>query len=205
MGQPAIPAIHVALSALLRGGDAPSLITPEDETVTTHERLAACVELVAGSLSRAGVRRGDRVALVLPQGPEIVELLLAVAALGAAAAPLNPAYTRDEFAFYLDDLRPRLLIVPAGAAEAARSAASESVQIVDLITVPGKAPALLVDGREVRPRASFESGGADDVALLLHTSGTTSRPKQVPLLQRNIMASTRTVAEHYRLGSNDVS
>jgi acyl-CoA synthetase (AMP-forming)/AMP-acid ligase II len=71
--------------------------------------------------------------------------------------------------------------------------------------VPSSAPALLVEGREVRPLATFESGDADDVALLLHTSGTTSRPKQVPLLQRNIMASSRTVAEHYRLGSNDVS
>src|SRR6187401_2352333 len=105
MAEEATPAPE-ALTALLRGGDAFSLITPDEEPVTSHERLAAHVELLAGRLARAGVRRGDHVALVLPQGPEIIELLLAVAAVGAAAAPLNPAYTQHEFSFYLEDLRP---------------------------------------------------------------------------------------------------
>jgi oxalate---CoA ligase len=88
-----------ALCALLRGDAAPSLITPDDETVLTHEELAAHVESLASCLARGGVERGDRIALVFPPGPEIVELLFALAALGAAAAPLNPAYTHDEFAF----------------------------------------------------------------------------------------------------------
>ena len=54
-------------------------------------------------------------------------------------------------------------------------------------------------------RSGFERGTPDDVAIVLHTSGTTSRPKQVPLLQRNLMASARTIAAHYRLGPDDVS
>jgi oxalate---CoA ligase len=193
-----------AVADLLRGGDAPAIVVPETNDVTTHEQLAAHVELMAGRLAHAGVGRGDLVAFVLTQGSEIIELLLGAAVVGAATAPLNPAYTRHEFDFYLNDLQPRLLVLPAGGAEAARRASS-GLQVVDLVANPGSAPVLYKGTREVGVRAPAETGGADDVVLVLHTSGTTSRPKQVPLSQRNIMASTSTVAEHYRLGSDDVS
>ncbi len=157
--------------------------------------------MLAGQLAALGVGRGDRVALVAPNGPEIVQLILAITALGAAAAPLNPAYTADEYAFYLGDLAPRLLLAPVGEFAAARG---NGIDVIDIV-VAGDGPSLSRDGAEVRDRTSFEPGGADDVALLLHTSGTTSRPKQVPLLQRNLAASARTIAEHYRLGPDDVS
>jgi acyl-CoA synthetase (AMP-forming)/AMP-acid ligase II len=66
-------------------------------------------------------------------------------------------------------------------------------------------PTLLLDGRELVPATSFEPGRPDDPALLLHTSGTTSRPKQVPLLQRNLTAQAASIASHYGLGEHDVS
>src|SRR5262249_56617533 len=66
-------------------------------------------------------------------------------------------------------------------------------------------PQLSVAGTRASRESSFEPGSAGDVALLLHTSGTTRRPKQVPLLQRNLMASVRAIAAHYRLGAADVS
>jgi len=66
-------------------------------------------------------------------------------------------------------------------------------------------PVLLVDDEELSPATGFEPGQPEDVGVVLHTSGTTSRPKQVPLRQRNLMASTRTVAAHYGLGPADVS
>ncbi len=199
------PMVPEALSALLQGGDGPALVTPGDAAPTRHDRLSADVDSLARRLAGVGVRRGDCVALVLPNGPEIVEAVLAVTAIGAAAAPLNPAYTHDELAFYLGDLHPRLLVLPFGSASTARGAAQEGVEIVDLVPTPGSAPALLLRGREVAPLGSFEPGTADDAALLLYTSGTTSRPKQVQLLQRNLTASARTIAEHYRLGRDDVS
>ena len=62
-----------------------------------------------------------------------------------------------------------------------------------------------VGGRVVRAPQDFEPAQPDDIALLLHTSGTTSRPKQVPLLHRNLMASARAIAAHYRLGPDDGS
>ncbi len=206
------------LSALLARGDpsSPAFIVPEDGQVLTYAQLAARIETLAGRLAGAGVRRGDRVALTLPNGPEFVLLLLAVTVLGAAAAPLNPAYTQAEFGFFLADIAPRLFLIPASRPAAAADAATAAGTPVLGVEAAGDgAPALLgaasgapgpapASGRGPQ-RRSFEPGGPDDVAVVLHTSGTTSRPKQVPLLQRNLMASARTIAAHYRLGPADVS
>ena len=182
----------------------PALISPEDGKVISYAALEQHVLELAGRLASTGVERGDRVALVLPNGPELVQILLAITALGAAAASLNPAYTVDEHSFYLGDLQPRVLVVPAGEMQAARQAAGSEMAIVEVLTQQG-APGLLVDGRAVVEERPFDAGGADDIALLLHTSGTTSRPKQVPLLQRNLLASAHTISAHYALTADDVS
>ncbi|HUJ06538.1 MAG TPA: AMP-binding protein [Streptosporangiaceae bacterium] len=184
----------------------PALVVPEDGQVLTYAQLAARVEHVAGCLAAAGVGRGDRVAFTLPNGPDVVQILLAITALGAAAAPLNPAYTDPEYRFYLDDIAPRLLVVPASMPEAAVAAAQAcSVPLVTARAGGSEPPGLFVTDSELRPVTGYEHGQPDDVAVVLHTSGTTSRPKQVPLRQRNLMASTRTIAEFYRLGPADVS
>ncbi len=197
-----------ALTALLEhDASGPALIVPDTGQVLTYAQLATRTEALAGRLASLGVRRGDRVALALPNGPDIVLLLLAVTALGAAAAPLNPAYTETEFSFFLSDIAPRLLLIPASGAVAA-SAAADAAGTRLLAVQPGDdGPPELAGpgGAPAAPRASFEDGGPDDVAFVLHTSGTTSRPKQVPLHQRNLMASARTIAAHYQLGSADVS
>ena len=186
------------LADVLRAGDAshPALVTAETGEALTYEQLDEVVAAVAGRLAGRGVGRGSRVALVVPDGPDFLRLLLALITLGATAAPLNPAYKRDEFAFYLDDLQPQVLLVPAGALEAARDAAA-GVEVVDVEAVAAD--------RGVAAASAFEPSQADDVALLLHTSGTTSRPKQVPLRQRNLAASAQTIASFYSLSADDVS
>jgi oxalate---CoA ligase len=198
------------LSALLGPGEAsrPAFVVPDGGQVLTYAQVAAGIEALAQRLAGAGVRRGDRVALTLPNGPDFVLLLLAITALGAAAAPLNPAYTQTEFDFFLTDIAPRLFLIPASRPAAAADAAAGAQTPVLTVGAAGDGrPPDLLDaaGAAVRPRRSFEAGGPDDVAVVLHTSGTTSRPKQVPLRQRNLMASVRTIAEHYRLGPADVS
>jgi acyl-CoA synthetase (AMP-forming)/AMP-acid ligase II len=168
----------------------------------SYGRLSASVDALAARLASLGVENGDRVALALPPGPEFLELLLAITALGAAAAPLNPAYGTSEFSFYLDDLQPRAFLLPHGELEAARSAAQDGVAIIDVTLAPGGPPELSGKGSGPAPRMS---PSPDHVALLLHTSGTTSRPKQVPLRHRNLMASARAIARHYGLTPDDVS
>ena len=196
------------LSAILAHPDParPALVVPEDGEVLSYGQLAARVEHVAGSLAAAGVRRGDRVAFTLPNGPDVVQILLAITALGAAAAPLNPAYTESEYAFYLTDIGPRLLLMPDSRPAAAVAAARDcSVTVLTTRAGVGEPPVFFVDDKELVPVTGLEPGQPDDAGVVLHTSGTTSRPKQVPLAQRNLMASTRTVAAHYALGPSDVS
>jgi acyl-CoA synthetase (AMP-forming)/AMP-acid ligase II len=204
----ASPGRGEALSALLDQGreSGPAFVVPEDSQVLTYGQAAERIETLAGCFAAAGVRRGDRVALALPNGPDFVLLLLAVSAVGAAAAPLNPAYTQAEYAFFLSDIAPRLFLIPASQpAAAAAAAAAADTTVLTVEDRPGGPPALLAAGDPVRPRPPAERGEPDDVAVILHTSGTTSRPKQVPLRQRNLMASARTIAAHYQLSSADIS
>ena len=195
-----------AMSALFdRAGTAVAFVTPEDGATITYEELGAHVDTLARRLAAAGIGKGDRVALSLANGPDLVELLLAVTAIGAAAAPLNPAYTADELSFYLGDVRPKLLLLPKTQPAARTAAAGAGVTTVTVTTVAGGPPAMDLGGDPLSAEAPFALGEPDDVALVLHTSGTTSRPKQVPLRQRNLMASVRAIAAHYGLGPADVS
>ena len=201
-------ALGLTLSAVLAGGtpSSPAIVIGEDGNVISYEALGEAVDRLAGQLAAAGVGRGDRVAFALPNGPDVIAVLLAITAVGAAAAPLNPAYTASEFGFYLGDIGPRLILLPeAGLDAAERAAADAALQLLRVRSSGAGSPPALLDGGQPVGRAAYESGGPDDVAVVLHTSGTTSRPKQVPLRQRNLMASARTIAAHYRLGSDDVS
>lgn len=187
-------------------GASPAIVSPDDGATLSYDQLGSRVESLAARLRAAGIGRGDTVALVLPNGAEFLEALFAITALGAAAAPLNPVYTRDEHAFYLADLRPRLLLLAPGEGTAARSATPHGVAIGELRVDPKGRAALAVEGLSVdRGEPFFEFASPDDIALLLHTSGTTSRPKQVPLLHRNLLATAMSITEHYRLGRDDVS
>ena len=147
------------LAAVLAGpeGGAAVLICPEDGVALTLDEVAEAVDRLSSRLSALGVKRGGRVALSLPNGPEIVVALLALARLGAAAAPLNPAYTAAEFRFYLEDIRPRLLLLPRGGLPAAREAAAATVPVAELS--PGHNGELVVelDGRS--PLAATTSRG----------------------------------------------
>src|SRR3954467_11654184 len=112
------------LTALLDLGlaEAPA-IGALDQAPLRYGALRELVTRTRGELRRAGVGRDDRVALVLPNGPEMAAAFVAVAA-SATTAPLNPAYTADELDFYLSDLAPRALILPRGFASPARQVAS---------------------------------------------------------------------------------
>ena len=196
------------LTALLAQADPTrrALIVADTGEALSYGQLAARVETLARGLAGLGVRRGDRVALALPNGPDIVLLLLAITALGAAAAPLNPAYTETEFSFYLSDIAPRLMLTPAsGIAAASAAAAAAGINMAAVRPSEDGPPQLTSSGVAGTPERSFEPGQPDDVAFVLHTSGTTSRPKQVPLRQRNLMASARTIGAHYQLRASDVS
>jgi len=175
----------------------------------TFGALRTLVRDTVVALNQLGYGRGDAIAIVLPNGPEMATAFLAVASAGVSA-PLNPAYVDDEFEFYLSDLQAKALIVEAGSDSPAVEVARKlGVPIVELVAdKPGPAGAFTLrgpDGAEVvpAPGATPDFAQPDDVGLILHTSGTTSRPKQVPLRQRNLAASARHIGQTLNLSASD--
>ena len=180
--------------------DHTAIILPEQDIRVSYGSLRSQVVAVAEALAAAGVRRGDRVGMALPNGlPTIVGFL--AASVAGTAAPLNPAYKEDEFRFYLDDTRAKVLLLPPEGADDARRAAGNSVPVLSIsMDATG-----IVNLPEVPERMPVERPQVNDVALILHTSGSTGRPKRVPLSHKNLTISAFNVARSYDLSSSDVS
>jgi oxalate---CoA ligase len=161
-------------------------------TVTYGELLGHC-EAMGELLEAASVGRTHRVAVVLPNGPSLAVAFLAIAG-HAVFAPLNPSYTRAELEFYLDDLDARALVTGPGVEGTVRGLAEErGLAIVEWdLAAPAGAAA-----------GSGEGPEHDDPALVLHTSGTTARPKIVPLTHRNLCVSAQNVASTLALTEDD--
>ena len=127
---------------------------------------------------------------------------------GATTAPLNPGYHAEEFDFYLSDLDARALVILEGMASPARDvAAARNIPIVTLVPdVQGPAGAFSLRTEQAVELTVSQPGfaDADDIALVLHTSGTTSRPKLVPLSHRNVTASARNIGRVLELSPGDV-
>lgn len=194
--------IPMTLVDLLRTGpdERPALLEVSGRGLTWGE-LRGHLGGVAAALAARGVRPGDPVAVIMPNGPDLAAAFLACA-LGGAAAPLNPAYREDELDFYLGDLEPKALLVATGLETPVRRVAqARGVAVIEV--APGSEPGgFTLDGAPVPP-AALPEVSPDAVALFLHTSGTTARPKGVPLTQRNLATSATAIARTLGLGPDD--
>jgi len=173
-------------------------------TPLTYGGLYRHIENTGLRLNSLGVGRCDRVAMVMPNGPEMAVAFVAVAAC-STSAPLNPAYGVEELEFYLSDLNATTLMVQAGIDSPAAAVAQRlGLRVIELSPVPSsEAGVFTLQGEE---RHTLSPGGGprpDDVALLLHTSGTTSRPKIVPLTHGNLCASAHNISTTLRLRQTD--
>src|SRR5262245_42320855 len=177
-----------------------AIALPEANLRVSYGALRDQIDAVAQALAGAGVKRGDRVGIALPNGLPMVVSFFA-AALAGTAAPLNPAYKEDEFRFYLEDTDAKVLILPPEGLDDARRAAQGRIPI---LTVDTDA-AGTVQVAASAPRAEYTPPSGDDIALVLHTSGSTGRPKRVPLAHRNLVISAGNVARSYQLGERDVA
>jgi len=223
----------LTISELLEKGadDATALSSPGGVPLP-YKALRALVAETVETLAARGIGTGDRVAIVLDNGPEMAAAFLSIAS-GATAAPLNPSYRADEFEFYLTDLRAKLLIVAKDKESPCVDVARKlNIPIARLVAQPAKGAGTfeLEFATDISPRTENRpprsggprtvsggprtvSGGPRtapprtaspaDIALVLHTSGTTSRPKIVPLAHKNVCASARNVSESLSLTASD--
>jgi acyl-CoA synthetase (AMP-forming)/AMP-acid ligase II len=177
-----------------------AIVLPDANIRIGYGALREQVEALAEAIAGAGIQRGERIGIALPNGlPTIVAFL--AASLAGTAAPLNPAYKEEEFRFYLEDTAAKLLIVPPEGADAARKAAAGAVPVLTVdMDAAGR-----VAFTNAPARRSVAPPSVDDVALVLHTSGSTGRPKRVPLKHANLSISAQNVARHYALTGDDVA
>ncbi len=187
-----------------RPADAPA-IGAADRNWLTYGQLEYLANHTRTVLNRYGIGRSDRVAIVLPNGPELAACFVTVAT-SAVTAPLNPAYREEEFDFYLTDLKAKALIVAADeegpAVAAARRHGCSLLRLTPASHAAGDFELEPDDAERSQPLVAG-TADSDDTALVLHTSGTTSRPKIVPLLHRNVCASARHVGDILDLGEED--
>ncbi len=195
--------IRQIISAQARNNPSKAAISAPGRSPLSYAHLQALIETNLAILNRMGIGRGDRVAIVLPNGPEMATAFLAVAA-GATAAPLNPAYQEPEFKFFLADLKAKALLIQAGTDSPARQVATQlSIPIIELIPCLDLASGIFTLSGATAPAAGALNAGPNDEALVLHTSGTTSRPKIVPLSQRNICTSAQNIVATLALTADD--
>ena len=191
------------LELLENSDDNAVALSAPGRTDLTFGAISAQIFKSGKLLSSLNVGRNDRVAIVLPNGPEMASAFVSVGAW-ATTAPLNPNYKADEYEFYLSDLNAKLLIVREGVDSPSREVAAKlGLQVVELTVADGAAAGEFdlkgVEMASLPPTPATK----DDIALVLHTSGTTSRPKIVPLTQTNVAASAKHIRETLSLSPTD--
>jgi oxalate---CoA ligase len=176
-------------NAFLQNGDATAIIIPSKPKPLTvsYKELSAEVASFQQKLARLGVTSQSAVSIALPNTYEFIIAFLASSWQRAVAAPLNSAYKQDEFEFYIDDLKSALALVPRGSFQqdgpAVRAARKYKAAIAECYWDPQRGEVVLdvKDQGKLRGRGyqKVERAQPDDIALVLHTSGTTGRPKAV--------------------------
>ncbi len=198
-----------SLRDLLASGseDAPAISAP-GRSPLAFGALRSLITQTVDQLNALGIGRNDRVAIVLANGPEMATCFMACAS-GVTSAPLNPAYRADEFEFYLSDLHARALIVEQGSTSAAVDVAAKmGVRVIDLVAHADQGAGYFTlqprdKGSSMAPAAHGGYAQAADVSMVLHTSGTTSRPKIVPLSQGNLVASASNIRNSLQFTPQD--
>lgn len=172
-------------NCLASWSDAPAVIVPSPRVTLSHSQLLVQCLSCQNKLASFGIGPKDVVAVALPNSTEFVILFIATTFQRATAAPLNPAYKQDEFQFYLDDLKAAVLLVPQGAqredGEAIRAAKACGVRILEVFWNGYEIDFLSTYSNESNGRVkhALQRAEENDIALVLHTSGTTGRPKAV--------------------------
>ena len=189
--------------AALRYSQSPALLSPGRKPMS-YGQLWQHVQRITETLYRLGIGPGDRVAAALPEGPEMASAFLAISS-AAVFAPLNPSYRPDEFEFYLSDLNPKALILKAGVDSPAIGVArSLGIPVIELVQQnDAEAGSFSLAGNPISQSSLPFARHADETSLILHTSGTTSRPRMVPLTQANLCNSARNIMISLQLRAED--
>lgn len=173
--------------------DAGRIAIVDGERTFTYLDLAETVERMAGALVEAGVKRGDRVAILLPKSFEECAAIFAASRADAVFVPINPVLKAQQIAHILADSGARSVVTTAAQAAAMR-AAGTLPQDVSIIVADQPLPAA-----KLKPAV----GIGQDLVAILYTSGSTGTPKGVMLSHANLLAGTRIVRTYLGIHRED--
>ncbi|MDC3128988.1 acyl--CoA ligase [Paracoccaceae bacterium] len=176
-----------------------------DRQWSTYGDLKKLTAYVSSRLRSYGIAVADRVAIVLPNGPEMASAFITMAQ-SCTTAPLNPNYREEEYLFYLKDLNAKALVVLQDYNGPALAAANHlNISVIKVSVNPEHlAGEFELLGEIHNSVISQRLPTPQDVALILHTSGTTSKPKIVPLLHSNIVSSAENIKSSLSLSEDDL-
>src|SRR5579871_6032381 len=182
---------------------APALWAPEREPLSYAE-LFGLIERTGNALQSFGIKRSDPVVIALPNGPETATCILAVSSV-AISAPLSVAYSAHDCELYLSEIRPKALIVESKDDSPLVSVAnSRGIPVLRLRPLYDQPAGIFCFGQEVDGKqCDTDYSQTHEIALLLHTSGSSSRPKMVPLIHGNLCRSARNIRDSLALTSSD--
>jgi len=185
-----------------------AVIVPGKPALTrTYKQLTADVSAFQQKLAKLGITAGSAVSIALPNSYPFIVAFLAAAWQRGIAAPLNPAYKQSEFEFYIDDLSSALVLVPQGLADgpAVKAAQKYKAAVAECYWNGSEVVLDIKDEGKLKNNGNkpVETARPDDVALVLHTSGTTGRPKAVPLTHKNLTRTMRNIRQTYELTPKD--
>ncbi|WGD30239.1 malonyl-CoA synthase [Ancylobacter sp. WKF20] len=192
---------------LIRAGQ-PDLTRPFLETaegrVFTYGDLDRRSAQYANALVTLGLQPGDRVALQVEKSAEAIFAYLGTVRAGGVFLPLNTAYTGPEIAYFLGDAQPALFVCDP-AQEAALVPVAQAQGVARLLTLGADGRGTLADAADAASESFADvARGADDLAALLYTSGTTGRSKGAMLTQGNLISNARALVEAWRYTADDV-
>lgn len=195
--------VNLVAKTTNNNGGNPSLFDVNNKYLT-YDELSRFIVATVEQIQKLNLSHADRIAVVLPNGPIMATAFLSIAA-SAACAPLNPYFHEEEYEYYFEDLKATVLVVMDGDdTPAIRAAIKLKIPIIKLVPKPENGVGMFELACDKSPviknRSSDLSGG---IALILHTSGTTSRPKMVPLSDRNLVSSAANIAKILQLHSED--
>jgi len=185
---------------------APAILAPGRDALT-YLRLEQHANQIVDTFNHLGIGRGDVVAILLPNSPELALATISIAC-AAVSAPLNPAFQAGELIAYLDDIFARAVVtMPVEGAPIVQAAKALSITVIEFSPLLDQPAGLFNLCGEARLLGAKEGGIAqsDEVALLLPTSGATSRPKIVPLTHRQLCLGSQVIANSLQLTSADRS
>ncbi len=180
------------------------LETPEGR-ILTYADFEALSARIAHALRARGVQVGDRVAAQVEKSPEALALYWACLRAGAAYLPLNTAYTLAELDYFISDAEPRLVVCRPEMRDELAATATGRVPGCRVETLDSQGGGTLAAlAAEQATRFADHESGAEDLAAILYTSGTTGRSKGAMLTHGNLASNAATLAEYWRFTADDV-